>query len=107
MYLLKFKGILFHSHNRNSMRKGGLDAYIQSDFYVLILDKISFWREGLLESLVMRLCKDGGVISLVVIYRPMSFSIVESLIIIENLCNKLGFFRVPSVLVGDFNFNLL
>ena len=61
------------------MRRDGLGAYVQSDFSVSILDDVSFWREGLLESLVMRLCKDGEEILLSVVYRPPSSPVAESL----------------------------
>ena len=107
MSFFEIQGHPFASHNRDSIRKGGLGAYVQSDFSVSILDDVSFWREGLLESLVLRLCKDGGEILHAVVQRPLSSPAAESLASLENLCNKLGCFRVPSVVVGDFNFNSL
>ena len=55
----------------------------------------------------MQLCRDGGEIIVAFVYRAPSFPIAESLASMDNLCNKLGSFRMPSVVVGDFKFNLL
>lgn len=99
---LPFKHYQYHGLLRSNMRGGGLAVYVKSCYPQCVLDEISVTNSNV-ECLAVSLSS----VIVAVVYRPPAGNKLPFFKFFENLLLNLANSRLPFVIMGDININLM